>query len=124
MNLKKLDLFLHLPTEASAYSAELRQNMEGSISPPPLDEDGTRNAAITIMETISKAQKAPLEWLTLHFRRTGYYDRGQDYFMYTKMQLRRSKDDSAVGDAKYEVRGEQSWYNGSELHEEMLFEED
>jgi len=124
MNLKKLDLFLHLPGAASAYCAKLETDVMGTIPPPPLDKDGTRNAAIAIMETISKAQERPLERLTLHLARTGYSDRFQPYMMNTKMQLRRSKDENAVGDSKYEVRGKQAWRGISQLHEEMLFEED
>ncbi|KAF2831092.1 hypothetical protein CC86DRAFT_134764 [Ophiobolus disseminans] len=123
MNLKKLDLFLHLPDHATVYSEQLEQDAMGSIEAPPLDIDGSRAAAIGIMETISKAQERPLEKLTLHFARTGRSDRCQPYMMDTMMHLRRSKEEGAVGDSKYEVRGNQSWWGVSELQQEIMFED-
>jgi hypothetical protein len=141
MNLRKLDLFLHLPSGACDYSAELTQDAMGDIPAPPLDRNRSKKAAIGIIETISKAQmqppeslelhtvskaqRRPLEWLTLHFTRTGYSDRFQPYQMQSNMQVRRSKNEYAEGDEAFEVRGRQSWSEvAAKLHDELLFEEE
>lgn len=124
MNLKKLDLFFHLPGGASDYSAELQQNAMGTIAPPPLSKDSTKKAAITIMELISQTQKRPLEWLTLHISRTGYEDRAQPYLMQTNMQLRRRKDEHLEGDQQYEVRGSTEWRGLIPIEVQMALEEE
>jgi hypothetical protein len=125
MNLKKLQIFLHLPREACDYSAELKQDVMGNIPPPPIDRASSKKAAIGIIETISKAQERSLEWLTLHFTREGYYDRFQPYLMWGNMQVRRSKDNNADGDNAYEVRGRQTWDSrAATLHDELIFEEE
>lgn len=127
MNLRKLDLFLHLPFEASDYSEQLRQDAMGTIRPPPLDKGKSKTAAIEILETISQAQGWPLEKLTLHFARTGLEDRAQPYMMHTKMQVRRSKDqkdDNVLDDKEYEFRGRGEWFGAAGLEEELLLEED
>ena len=72
MRLKKLDIFLHIPDEASDYSAKLNQNAMGTISPPPLDKKGSVAAATVIADSISQKQEYPLERLTMYIYRTGY----------------------------------------------------
>ncbi|KAH7397158.1 hypothetical protein BKA66DRAFT_546225 [Pyrenochaeta sp. MPI-SDFR-AT-0127] len=119
LNLKKLDLFLHLPQSASEYSDELRQNAGGTIAPPPLNRGNTEKAALSLMEKISQAQEEPLEWLTLHLARTGFQDRAQPYLMQAKLQLRRSKDVKSDSDPKYEYRGNAQW-NGLSSIEDVL----
>lgn len=124
MNLKKLDVFFHLPGSASDYSEALQQDTMGSMKAPPLNKDGAKRAAINIAETISNRQAKPLEWLTLHFGRTGYQDRAQTYLMQAKLQLRRDKNAAIAGDDKYEVRGNQNWFGLQPLEDELLLEED
>jgi hypothetical protein len=87
----------------------------GTISPPRIDREGSKAAAIAIMETISEAQGKPLEILTLHLARTGYEDRAQPYIMHGNMQLRRAAD------GKYTLRGKQAWSWGAQFEEELLF---
>jgi hypothetical protein len=124
MNLRKLDLFLNLPWEASDFSAALQQDMWGSIPAPCFEKETSKAAAIAIMETVSQAQEQPLEWLTLHFTRVGMYDRGQTYLMWAKMQVRRRiKEDRASGE-EYEIRGKQEWEDVVGLREELSLNEE
>jgi hypothetical protein len=124
MNLRKLDLFLDLPWEASDFSAALRQDMAGSIPAPRFERETSKTAAISIMETVSQAQDQPLGWLTLHFTRTGMYDRGQMYVMLAKMQVRRRIRDDATSGDDYEFRGNYEWEGIVGLSEELsLIEE-
>jgi hypothetical protein len=124
MGLKKLDLFLYIPGKASDYSAELRQNAMGTIEPPPLDKVKSKATAIAIMDTVSQAQKQPLEWLTLHITRTGYSDRAQSYLMHAKMQVRRANEGDVQGDGNYEVRGNQTWEGAADLNEQLMLNEE
>jgi hypothetical protein len=136
--------------EATEFSARLKQDAMGTISPPPIDKVKSKKAAIEIMQTISgerkqrkwlplsfaeiehadtcpRGPKRPLEWLTLHFTRTGYMDRAQPYEMWGSMQVRRSKSGHIGGDGEeaYEVRGKQDWAGEDiDLREELLFEEE
>jgi hypothetical protein len=87
----------------------------GTISPPKIDREGSKAAAMAIMGTISEAQGKSLEMLTLHLARTGYEDRAQPYIMHGNVQLRRAAD------GKYTVRGKQAWSWGAQLEEELLF---
>lgn len=149
MNLKYLELFLHLPNKATVYSAMLEQDVMGTIPSPPLDAEGCRTSAITIMESISKAQSYPLENLTLHLARTGYSDRFQPYLMRGLLHVRSSEyrdcisyrgqqasqanralDSTALlanicvmKKKTYEFRGKCSWLSDRESREELLFEE-
>jgi hypothetical protein len=123
MNLRKLDLYLHLPKTACDYSAELESDPMGTIPPPPLDEESSKIAAVKLMETISRAQMRPLEWLTLHIVRTGYHDRFQPYMMFAKIQLRRREANSTIGDGIYEYRGRHRWGAKEEFNEYLLLEE-
>jgi hypothetical protein len=118
MQLRRLDLFLHISDEESVYSTRLTQNAMGTIPPPPLDRDGSEQAAIDIIETISKAQIAPLERLTLHLARTGYQDRAQPYVIQSTMQLRRT----ATGD--YDARGNYDWSWGMQLKEDLFYDQE
>lgn len=124
MRLEKLDLFLHLPDEASDYSAELTQDAMGTRPAPELDIEGSRKAAVKIMEDVSRAQIRPLERLTLHIVRTGRSDRWQPYLMFGKLQVRRPKGEGLVGDDVYEFRGKQEWGGMGDLQEELSLEED
>jgi hypothetical protein len=124
MNLRKLDLFLHLPQASSDFSTELRQNAMGTIAAPPLDKDKSKMAAITIMKNVSQAQERPLEWLTLHISRTGYFDRGQPFLMHAKMQVRRRPEIDIQGDDDYEVRGNQTWEGMADLDEQLMLIEE
>lgn len=117
MKLRRLDLFLHLPHGKSLYSDRLVQNAMGTISPPPINKEGSKLAAVKIMETISKAQRLPLEILTLYLSRTGSEDRAQPYIMQGTMQLKRSEMNGG-----FEVRGKQEWSWGMQLEEDMFFE--
>jgi hypothetical protein len=120
--LQCLDLFLHLPTEATQFSDELIQNAMGTISPPDLNVKGTKLVASLMADMVSAAQKRPLRTLNLHFGRTGYQDRGQAYLLAAKMQLRRSERDDAdvMGEGKYECVHYcwNNWHAGRE--QEML----
>lgn len=122
MRLKKLDLYLHIPGTANAYSAKLVQNAMGTIAPPPLDKQSATAAAIGIAEVVSDAQQDSLEWLTLHLARTGYSDRCQVYMMYSRLQLRRTAYDGVEQDRRWERRGEMEWYGWPSLREDLLFE--
>ncbi|KAH3914550.1 hypothetical protein HBH56_090730 [Parastagonospora nodorum] len=124
MRLEKLDLFLHIPDEASDYSAELTQDAMGTRPAPELDIEGSRKAAIKIMEDISRVQIRPLERLTLHIVRTGRLDRWEPYLMFGKLQIRRRKDEGLGGDNLYEFRGKQEWGGMGDLQEELSLEED
>jgi hypothetical protein len=90
----------------------------GEMSAPPLDVSSSRDAAIEIIEIISRKAKRPLERLTMHFSRTGYGDRMETYLTVAKLQVRRGVD------GKYEFRGRQEWNGISSLGEEMWLEED
>lgn len=119
MHLKKLDLFLHVPFESSDYAPELHQNAMGSIPPPAFTKKAAKTTAIKLMQKISKGQKEPLEWLTLHFTRTGLEDRAQPYLMFADMQVRLSKTENG-----YEDRGRQEWVGNTTLEDELhLMEE-
>tara|TARA_R110002003_G_scaffold589_16_gene20710 strand:+ start:6173 stop:7480 length:1308 start_codon:yes stop_codon:yes gene_type:complete len=119
MNLKKLDLFLHVPFQSSDFAPELIQNAVGSIPPPAFTKEAAKTAAIKLMEKVSQGQNQPLEWLTIHFTRTGLEDRAQPYLMFAELQVRRAKTGSG-----YEVRGRQEWVGVSTLADELpLMEE-
>ncbi|KAF1976981.1 hypothetical protein BU23DRAFT_550929 [Bimuria novae-zelandiae CBS 107.79] len=122
MNLKKLDMFLHIGDAACDYSSTLQQNPMGTIPAPPLDKEGSVAAAMKIAEAVS-GKKERLEWLTMHITRTGYSDRYQPYMMDTAFQLRRNECATAAGGEKYNVRGKMAWYSTHDLSEELLFEE-
>jgi len=124
MRLEKLDLFLHLPDEASDYSAELTQDAFGNRPTPELDIKGSRKAAVKIMEDVSRAQMRPLERLTLHIVRIGRLDRWQPFLMFGKLQVRRRKGEGLDGDNVYEYRGKQEWCGMGDLQEELSLEED
>ncbi|PVI03213.1 hypothetical protein DM02DRAFT_640793 [Periconia macrospinosa] len=123
MCLKKLDLYLHIPDEASVFSERLVQDAMGSIPAPSLDKSGSIAAAIDIAEVISKSQTDPLQWLMLHISRTGYEDRGQPYMMDTALQIRRTNDTSQSPASKYKARGKMEWYR-SLAEDTLLFEEE
>lgn len=124
MHLKKLDLHLHIPDEASEYSDKLVQDAMGTIPHPLLNKQGSIAAAINIAEAISESQPNPLQWLTLHLSRTGYEDRAQPYMMHTGLQIRRNHRTNQRRESKYSVRGKMDWYYGLPPPEELLlFEE-
>lgn len=123
MPLKKLDLYLHIPDEASAFSKRLEQNAMGSIPAPLLDKEGSVAAAIGIAKAISKSQPDPLQWLTLHISRTGYEDRAQPYMMKTALQIRRNHDANQPPASQYEVRGKMEWHRFL-VEDTLLFEEE
>jgi hypothetical protein len=129
------------------FSARLKQDAMGTIAPPPIDKVKSKKAAIEIMQTVSgekkqgkwlplsldemdtgyRGPKRSLEWLTLHFTRIGYMDRGQPYQMCGNIQVRRSKNAHVGGceDEAYEVRGGQDWgVEDVDLQEDILFEEE
>ncbi|ORY07385.1 hypothetical protein BCR34DRAFT_626448 [Clohesyomyces aquaticus] len=118
MPLTKLDLFLHIPMEASDFAPKLTQNAYGSISPPNFTPGPVKTAGIQIFEKVVEAQggNGRLEWLTLHFTRVGLEDRAQPYLMHAEMQLRRSKKDGGDG---YEVRGRREWGSVVTLEDEL-----
>lgn len=117
MNLRKIDLFVHLPPGQSDFCSQMWQDGLGSIPPPPLFPMGCRAAAITIMEMVDQCQERTLEWVTFHFSRIGLAAMAQRVFMEAKMQLRR-RAKTAQGD-EFEVRGRLQWY-GPVLFEELL----
>lgn len=119
MRLERLNLFIQIPGEASAYSEKLYQDVMGTIPAPPLDQEGSREAAIAIMETISRTQKQQLRCLTMDIDRIGYEDRCQPYIMSTRFQVRATNQ----GKGKYEFRGKIQWYNPS-FEDELRMEED
>lgn len=122
MRLKKLDLYLHIPGGANAYSAKLTQDAMGSIAPPQAGEKGCVAAAINIAEVLSGAQQDDLQWLTLHLARTGYSDRCQPYMTYTGLQLRRNAYIGRDLGRRWDRRGDMNWYEVPSLEEEILFE--
>ena len=123
MDLKKLDLFLHIPTEASEYSDKLVQNMMGSIAPPPLNKKSSIKAATDIALYVSNRQADELDWLTLHISRTGSIDRAQPYMMFSGLQLRRNERVDGATSSKYNVRGSMEWRWFSSIEEEIMFNE-
>jgi hypothetical protein len=123
MKLRNLDIFLHLSSEASDYSARLEQNAMGTIPEPPINKENTRRAAIEIMETVSQGQSVPLDCLTLHISRVGCMDRFQTYMMWCEVRLKRKEDTNVVGDKMYEFRGDFEWGRPQETNEELLFKE-
>jgi hypothetical protein len=124
MKLKKLDLYLHIPDEASNYSDKLVQNPFGSIAPPELDKQRSITAAINIAEILSESQQDTLQWLTLRISRTGYSDRYQPWMMHTKLQLRRDNHAGHTRRQKWDVRGKMDWYCLPPLEEDLLFEDE
>ena len=124
MNLKKLDLFLHIPSEASAYSEKLIQNAMGTIAPPPLNKKSSIKAATDIARHISEQQANELDSLTLHISRTGFSDRAQPYLMFSGLQLRRDECEYKLNNANYSVRGNMEWCSLSSLEEEIMFNEE
>lgn len=120
MRLKKLDIYLHIPGEASDFSDKLVQDVMGSIEPPRLNKKSSIAAAISIADEISERQKLPLEWLTLHISRTGYYDRFQSYLMHAALQLRRTDGPIDADRGSYEVRGKTDWDDLFPLEEDLL----
>ncbi|KAH7069332.1 hypothetical protein FB567DRAFT_565062 [Paraphoma chrysanthemicola] len=119
MNLKKLDLFLHVPFTSSAYAAELVQNAMGSIPAPKFTREAAQTAAIGLMNKLSLGKSRPLEWLTIQFTRTGLEDRAQPYLMFADLQVRQAKTGSG-----YEVRGKQEWVGWTTLEDELRLMED
>jgi hypothetical protein len=130
LNVKKLDLFLHVPMSKSDFAAELTQNAMGTISSPPFTKEEAAKSAIKLMDDLV-ASKPRLEWLTLHFTRTGLQDRAQPYLMHAAMQVRRGRKKSCneiSGKDKikyeYEVRGRQEWGDLTSFEDELrLLEE-
>jgi hypothetical protein len=123
MKFKKLDLYLHIPDEASDYSDKLVQDAFGSIPPPALDKKRSVTAAINIAEVLSESQQDTLQWLTLRLSRTGYSDRYQPWMMHTKLQLRRNGYPGRIGEQMWDVHGKMDWYGLPPLEEDLLFEE-
>jgi hypothetical protein len=121
MKLTKLDLYLHIPGEASDYSDELVQNAMGTIAPPKLNQRSAITAAISIAEVLSESQHGALQWLTLHLSRTGYSDRYQPWMMSTKLQLRRTSYAGQVRERKWDVRGGLDWDDIYSLGNELQF---
>jgi hypothetical protein len=119
MNLKKLDLFIHLPKDACAFSDKLSQDAYGRIPAPPLKKLESKEVAFRLMETIFQSQAHPLQWLTLHFTRTGFMDRFQPYLMSANLQARRS----TKGAHDYEFRGQQKWCDAC-FDDELQLEEE
>ncbi|KAF1924237.1 uncharacterized protein M421DRAFT_8898 [Didymella exigua CBS 183.55] len=124
MRLKKLDLYLHIPDEASEFSEKLVQDAWGTIAPPLLDKKGSISAAISIAEIVSESQQGVLQWLTLQLSRTGYSDRYQPYMMYSKLQLRRNSYTGEIRGRKWDVRGSMDWYGVPSFEEDLRFEEE
>lgn len=124
MNLRKLELYLEIPSEASEYSERLQGDAMRGSNNPPLNRTQSIAAATRIADSISEKQKDPLEWLTLHISRALYEDRFQPYMTYTAFQLRR-KERPGTDEEKYHVRGKMDWwwYSSLPLQEELLFEE-
>ncbi|KAL5387910.1 hypothetical protein DPSP01_003309 [Paraphaeosphaeria sporulosa] len=124
MNLRKLDLYMDLPSQASEYSEALQGDAMSGSNNPPLKRSQSIAAATRIADKISQKQKDPLEWLTVRISRSFYMDRFQPYNGYTAFQLRRQERPSAK-EEKYCVRGNMNWrWNKSPfLSEELLFEE-
>jgi hypothetical protein len=104
VDLRKLDLFLHIPSGASAYAAELFQNTTESIPAPPLDVQRFTTAGIAIMESITQTQMRPLEQLTLRITCRGFEDRAQAYLIHATIQIGRSSNKN-----NYEFRAAQLW---------------
>jgi hypothetical protein len=121
MKLTKLDLYLHIPAEASDYSVRLVQNAMGSIAHPELNQRNSITAAINIAEVLSKSQHGVLQWLTLHLSRTGYSDRYQPWIMRTRLQLRRNSYAGKVRERKWDVRGGLDWDDIYSLGNELQF---
>ncbi|KAF2449693.1 hypothetical protein P171DRAFT_460880 [Karstenula rhodostoma CBS 690.94] len=125
MNLRKLDLYINIPDQASEYSEKLEGDAMSGSNNPPLKRAQSIASATRIAESISQKQKDPLEWLTLHISRTLYMDRCQPYMTHTAFQLRQ-KERPGADNEKYQVRGKMDWgwHSSPLLREELLFEED
>lgn len=123
MRLKKLDLYLHIPQEASEYSAELIQDWMGNIKAPELEKEGSITAATSIAEAISGSQHDDLQWLTLHLSRTGLSDRFQTYLMRTRLQLRRNEFTCDKHCSRWIVRGKMDWHDDCSFEEDLYLEE-
>ncbi|KAF2871511.1 hypothetical protein BDV95DRAFT_42328 [Massariosphaeria phaeospora] len=111
LRLRRLDLFLYLPTAATPFAAGLDQNATGTIPHPELNAKALQSYAMDLADRISAAQKRPLQTLTMHLARTGFEDRAQPYLMEGEFQIRRSERDDAemMGEAKWTVEGKCSW---------------
>ncbi|KAF2005990.1 hypothetical protein P154DRAFT_570723 [Amniculicola lignicola CBS 123094] len=110
--LKTLDLYLHLPIGATAFTAEYSPNAYGSAPFPHPNKPGAKDALKEIADTISRAQKHPLERMNVTLARTGFEDRGQPFFVETSAVLGRSDRDDAeeLGTGKWKVEGKFRWY--------------
>lgn len=122
MNLRKLDLYMELPSEACEYSAAVEGNAMDGSNNPPLDKSNTIAAATRIADMISQKQKDPLECLTMRISRQLFGDRFQPCNTHTGFQLR-SKGQKEGDEDRYEVRGKMEWwgYSSSPSQYELLF---
>ncbi|KAF2186266.1 hypothetical protein K469DRAFT_573185 [Zopfia rhizophila CBS 207.26] len=107
-----LDIYLHLPGNATEFALAYRQDAMGTVSLPIINVEATKKFAIALADEISAHQKGPLQKLKLHFARTAYADRAQPFYVEAGMGLKRSDRDDAdtLGDEKYEVRGQYVWH--------------
>lgn len=130
MQLKKLDLCVHISYAACELSDELVAEMWGGVI-PPINRHGAINAAIKIAEAISASQPDPLQCLTLDISRGGHGDRGDWWPMGARFQIRNKGGPRGPRGDKYEVRGTVDWYNPgymdyngrTSLREQLLLEE-
>ncbi|KAF2118143.1 hypothetical protein BDV96DRAFT_488604 [Lophiotrema nucula] len=127
LNLRTLDLYIHLPSAATTFSADYQPDVYGRVQVPSLEADSVVTQLIAIADAISQAQQEnknkqktlrkkggrPLERLNVHFARTGYSDRYQPYRVEAELQLVRSVRDDAesLGDKKWNVDGKLAWSN-------------
>lgn len=105
MNLKKIDIFTHLPGNPCDYAGALTSSTMGmgAMSIPKLDRRKSVSAATKIAMSISQKQKEPLECLTMHFSRSAPGDRGDPYTQYAEFQLEKNEQPNSAGETKYYV---------------------
>ncbi|CAN9225767.1 unnamed protein product [Alternaria alternata] len=124
MKLTKLDLYLHIPGQATDYCDQLTSGMMGAATTPPLDKKRSVAAAVEIAEAISGSQKDALQWLTLHISRMTYGDRADPWEVFTRLQIRQNSYSNRVRGHKWDVRGKMDWYALPSLEEDQLLEEE
>ncbi len=98
--------------------------MPGEIIPSPLFKDSSLTAGIEIMETVSRIQGRPLDWLTIHFSRIVANRTHPAKMVQAKMQIRRTKYVNTDTGRNFEVRGRMEWLTTPSLEEELWLEED
>jgi hypothetical protein len=118
MNLKTLDLYVFVPPNRDTVFAP--KQVPNQLPEPSLEMESTLRVAALTADSISNAQRRPLQTLTMHISSEGQYPKE------AKMQLRRIyRDDAcALGIQKYRVIKRCEWrkFNEWELEDLRVFD--